>query len=238
MSVSPHEFFDLTGFTHAALFADAEHVWQALDRLEAYLESYEDWRALGEVSPHAVVTGKVFIGEGTIVEPYAVVNGPCIIGAGCEVRQGAYLRGKVIAGDGCVIGHCSEVKSSILLDGAKAPHFNYVGDSVIGNGANLGAGTVCANLRLDGREICVNTEGMKVATGRHKLGAIIGDRARTGCNAVLNPGTLLARESSIGVRRAALIEMESGVCEVGDRTPDFSHTPVIGQTALRGYSRP
>jgi NDP-sugar pyrophosphorylase family protein len=105
MSASPRELFDLTGFAHAALFAGVDRAWQALDRLEDYLASHHDWRLLGEVSPHAVVTGDVFIGAGTIVEPYAVVSGPCIIGAECQIRQGAYLRGPVITGDGCVIGH-------------------------------------------------------------------------------------------------------------------------------------
>lgn len=217
MSASPRELFDLTGFAHAALFAGLEHAWQVLDRLENYLASHDDWRVLGQVSPSAVVTGDVFIGKGTIVEPYAVVSGPCIIGADCHIRQAAYVRGPVITGDGCVIGHCSEVKSSLLLDGAKAPHFNYVGDSVLGRHVNLGAGTVCANLRLDGREVRVDVRGRRVATGRRKLGAILGDRARIGCNAVLNPGTLLAPDSGFNPLHIAPVQRDRGTGESDER---------------------
>lgn len=170
-------FFSIGRFAHKALWKEGESVWSALLSLDAYLN------------------GRVFVGEGTVVEPGARIVGPCILGKGCVVREGAYLRGGVIGGDGCVVGHGVEVKHSILLDGASVSHLNYVGDSILGNGANLGAGVKCANLRLDRKEIWVSYEGEKIATGLRKMGAIVGDGVQVGCNCVLNPGTLLGRES-------------------------------------------
>jgi NDP-sugar pyrophosphorylase family protein len=193
---SPLDFFDLTGSPHRRLFDELCYVWQALDRLPDYLAAHADWRILGELQTGAIVKGPVFIGKGTVVEPGALIIGPAIIGQECQIRHCAYLRGGVLLGDGCVVGHCSEVKSSILLDEAKAPHFNYVGDSILGNSVNLGAGTMCANLRLDGNEVFVrtgNSDDSRIGTGRRKLGAILGDGARTGCNVVLNPGALIPK---------------------------------------------
>ncbi len=209
MQTSPRDYFDLEGFRHRALFDSAEHVWEALDRLIAYLDWHSEWEVYGEVAPGAIVRGSVSIGKGSVVEPMAMIVGPTVIGENCVVRHAAYIRGQVVVGDGCVIGHCTEVKSSIVLDHAAAPHFNYVGDSIIGNHVNLGAGTVCANLRLDRGEVSVMDEsGERMATGRRKLGAIIGDGSSTGCNTVLNPGTLLPRGSVV---RPARLQLAAGV---------------------------
>jgi len=197
---SPRDFFELNGFAHADIFDGVEHVWQALDRLPDYLDAHGDWHVLGDVAPGAVLRGNVFIGRGSVVEPYAFIVGPAIIGENCTIRHSAYIRGDVIVGDDCIIGHCSELKSSIILNGSNVPHFNYVGDSIIGNDVNLGAGTICANLRLDEGEVFINgrtPERESIRTGRQKLGSIIGDGARTACNLVLNPGTLLPRGSAL-----------------------------------------
>jgi NDP-sugar pyrophosphorylase family protein len=198
MLTSPHDYFDLEEFRHRTLFDSVEHVWEALDRLTDCLDSHRCWEILGKVAPEAILRGPVFIGRGTVVEPNAMIIGPAVIGENCVIRHAAYLRGYVLAGDRCVIGHCTEVKASIMLDGAAAPHFNYVGDSIIGNDVNLGARTICANLRLDEGEVWVTDKGgEKMRTGRGKLGAIIGDSSRTACNIVLNPGTLLPRHSVV-----------------------------------------
>ncbi len=134
---------------------------------------------------------KISIGKGCIIEEGSYLEGPCFIGDGCEIRHGAYIRkGSVISND-CVIGHATEINRSLILDGAKIPHFNYVGDSVIGEGVNLGAGSKCANLRLDGKEITILSDGKRIYTGRKKFGALIGHGSLVGCNAVLNPGTIL-----------------------------------------------
>ena len=140
----------------------------------------------------------IYIGEGTVVEPGALIKGPSIIGNHTEVRQGAYLRGNCLIGDRCVVGHTTEVKHSIMLDDAKAGHFAYIGDSILGNHVNLGAGTKIANLRLDKKSIYVTLEGIKINTNRRKFGAIIGDDVQTGINATINVGTSIGNNSFIG----------------------------------------
>ena len=141
---------------------------------------------------------RVIIGPGTIVESGAFIKCPCVIGANTEVRQGAYIRGDVIVGDKCVVGHATEIKNSILLDGAKAGHFAYVGDSILGNNVNLGAGTKLANLKMvTGSVVVCTPKGERVDTRRRKLGAILADDTETGCNSVTSPGTILGRESRV-----------------------------------------
>ena len=139
----------------------------------------------------------IYLGEGSVVEPGALIKGPTIIGNNTEVRQGAYVRGNCLIGNGCVVGHTTEVKTSIMLDGAKAGHFAYVGDSILGNDVNLGAGTKLANLKIVDVEMKLKIEGRTYETGLKKLGAILGDHVETGCNSVTSPGTLLGRASLI-----------------------------------------
>lgn len=189
--MDPKIFFDLSQFEHAALFIQDKPVWEALVQLAGYLKRFAHGKISGEVSPCAWLVNpeSIVIGEGTIVEPGAYIQGPCIIGKRCQIRHGAYIRGETIIGDACVIGHATEVKHSIFLNGAKAPHFNYVGDSILGNDVNLGAGVKCANVKLDHSEIA--------KTGLKKMGAVIGDLAQLGCNAVTSPGTLIGRQAVI-----------------------------------------
>lgn len=141
--------------------------------------------------------GRIRLGRGTLVEPGAFLQSPSIIGDNTEVRQGAYIRGYCLAGNRCVIGHTTEVKHSILLDGAKAGHFAYLGDSILGNEVNLGAGTKMANLRFLPGNILIKTEEGTRDTGLRKCGAIMGDHSQTGCNSVTNPGTLLGKKTLI-----------------------------------------
>ena len=140
---------------------------------------------------------RIQLGMGTVVEPGALIKGPTIIGPHTEIRQGAYLRGKCIIGSRCVVGHTTEMKNSVMLDGAKAGHFAYIGDSILGCDTNLGAGTKLANLKLKGDTVAIPFEGLMLDTGLRKLGAIIGDGTEIGCNAVTNPGTLLGKESGV-----------------------------------------
>ena len=139
----------------------------------------------------------IYLGEGTVVEPGALIKGPSIIGNHTEVRQGAYLRGNCLIGDRCVVGHTTEVKHSIMLDDAKAGHFAYIGDSILGNHVNLGAGTKLANLKIVDVEMRLRVEGKVYETGLRKLGAILGDYTETGCNSVTSPGTLLGKASLV-----------------------------------------
>ncbi len=144
----------------------------------------------------AVLVGEgIGLGRGVLVESGAMVKGPALIGDNTEIRQGAYLRGHCLAGRRCVLGHTTEIKHAIFLDDAKAGHFAYVGDSVIGNNANLGAGTKLANLRFTGGDVPVKTAAGPVSSGLRKLGAILGDGVQTGCNSVTNPGTVIGRRS-------------------------------------------
>jgi len=134
---------------------------------------------------------KIIIGARTVVEPGALIKGPTILGVDTEVRQGAYLRGDCLVGNQCVVGHTTEIKSSIMLDEAKAGHFAYIGDSILGRSVNLGAGTKLANLRMIPGTVMIAINRKYYNTGRRKLGAILGDFTETGCNSVTSPGTLM-----------------------------------------------
>ncbi len=140
---------------------------------------------------------KISLGPGSLIQSGAYVEGPLSIGSNCEVRQGAYLRGYVLAGQGCVLGHSSEFKGAIMHDGAKAAHFAYVGDSILGADVNLGAGTKVSNLKIRGSKVVIPYKAQKFDTAMRKLGALLGDSVETGCNAVLNPGVILARDCCV-----------------------------------------
>jgi bifunctional UDP-N-acetylglucosamine pyrophosphorylase / glucosamine-1-phosphate N-acetyltransferase len=187
------EFFALDGFEHAALFRSRRPVWEALgDALDAYLAAWDRWE-LATPLPEGVhvLGGPVFIGPRCQIEPGAVLRGPLVVGEECEIRTGAYLRGRVVLGRACIVGAHSEVKGAILLDGARAPHQNYVGDSILGRDVNLGAGTILSNVKNVGREVTFRHQQALVRTGLKKFGAVLGDGCRTGCNTVLNPGVLM-----------------------------------------------
>ncbi len=146
----------------------------------------------------AVLIGsQIDLGQGVMVESGAMLKSPAIIGDCTEIRQGAYIRGYCLTGKRCVIGHTTEVKHTIFLDDAKAGHFAYLGDSILGNNVNLGAGTKMANLRFTGGEVPIKTPDKVIYSGLRKLGAILGDDVQTGCNSVTNPGTLIGRKSML-----------------------------------------
>jgi len=189
--LAPSWFFDLSQTPHRALFDSGRYVWDALKELENYVRAKARRRILGHVSPSASVIGDVYIGEETRVEPGAVIIGPAIIGDGCEIRSHAYIRPFVIVGDDSVVGHACEVKHSLLFPECQVPHFAYVGDSILGFRAHLGAGVKTANVKINNEPVEVVVEGERFATGLAKFGAVLGDYAEVGCNTVLNPGTLL-----------------------------------------------
>ena len=152
----------------------------------------------GLVDPGAHLLGdRIVVSAGARVHAGAVVEGPVYLGRDVQVLPGAYIRGGVWLGDGARVGAGTEVKRAVFLPGARAPHLNYVGDSILGAGVNLGAGTVLANFRHDGADIEIPTDAGRMATGRRKLGAILGDGVKTGCNAVLHPGVIVGRRTSI-----------------------------------------
>ena len=143
------------------------------------------------------IEGAVWIDPSVKLPAYATIIGPAWIGAGTEIRPGAFIRGNVIVGEGCVLGNACEFKNCLLMDGVQVPHFSYVGDSILGNGAHLGAGVICSNLRLDQQPVTLRIDGQLIDTGLRKFGAILGDKAEVGCNAVLNPGTLLGKRALV-----------------------------------------
>ena len=138
-----------------------------------------------------IIGNRILLGKGVLIESGALIKEPAIIGDQSEIRQGAYLRGYCLVGKRCVVGHTTEVKHSIFLNDAKAGHFAYLGDSILGGEVNLGAGTKFANLRFLPGNVSIKTDGGTIDSGLRKFGAILGDRAQTGCNSVTNPGTLI-----------------------------------------------
>lgn len=173
--------------------------WELLgDPLDEVLAALPSNAVEVRLPPEVHLAGdRIAIGRGTRVGPGAVLEGPLFIGRDVDIRAGSFVHSGSWIGDGAVVGASTEIKHSILLPGARAPHLNYVGDSVLGNGVNLGAGTILSNFRHDGAEVEIPAADRPIATGRRKLGAILGDEVRTGCNCVLHPGTVVGRGTSI-----------------------------------------
>jgi NDP-sugar pyrophosphorylase family protein len=173
--------------------------WELLDEpLDQILAGLPSSDIQGQLSPDVHLSGdRIVICAGARIHPTAVIEGPIYIGREVEIRPGAYLRGGIWIGDRCVVGANTEIKRAILLPHAKAPHLNYVGDSILGADVNLGAGTILSNFRHDGKNIRIPHGGQRIDTGRRKLGAILGDGVLTGCNSVLHPGVVVGRGTQI-----------------------------------------
>jgi UDP-N-acetylglucosamine diphosphorylase/glucosamine-1-phosphate N-acetyltransferase len=172
---------------------DCAYPWDLLNANEKLLKDLNS-HVEGEVEPNVTLKGAVSIGKGTIVKSGAYIVGPVIIGQNCDIGPNCYIRASTSIGNHCHVGASVEIKNSILFDGAKVPHLNYVGDSIIGTGCNLGAGTKIANLKLDHKNILAGG----VDSGRRKLGAILGDNVQTGINASINVGTMIGSGAFIG----------------------------------------
>lgn len=194
-SLLPSYFFDLSHYVHSSLFDLNDHVWKAIISLEKYFDRLTFDKSQASVSPSAYLANPetIHLGKGTIVEPGAYIQGPCWIGENCIIRHGAYIRGFVITGNHCVVGHDTEIIKSILFDHVHAAHFAYLGQTILGNHVNLGAGTKCANLKLDQKSILIHLDEKRMDTGLRKLGAVIGDHTQIGCNVVTNPGTFMGQ---------------------------------------------
>jgi len=168
--------------------------WDALKLLEKLTLEKEDIK--GQIESGVKWDVPIIVGKGSVIKFPSRIEGPVIIGENTIIGPFAYLRGPVIIGNDCKVGS-SEIKNSMMMDGSRAGHFNYVGDSIVGKKCNLGAGTKLANLRFDGEIIKVTVEKEKFSTGMRKLGAIMEDNSQTGCNAVLNPGTYVAKKGKV-----------------------------------------
>src|ERR1700758_5373373 len=173
---APAEFFDLEHTAHSKLFENQKYVWDALKQIASYLQFRLKPGVLGELIGKPFISNHVFIGRGTVIEQGAVLKGPAWIGENCQIRSGCYVRENVVVGNDVVMGNSCEFKNSIIFDEAQVPHFNYVGDSVLGYRAHLGAGVILSNVKLDHSEIAVDSPEGPVATGLTKFGAIVGDR--------------------------------------------------------------
>ena len=187
------ELFDLRYTAAAEYLGQFTHPWQALEGIEGLIREL----GAGLGADYLEVSPQVWVHRTASVAPTAYLGAPCIIGAGTEVRHCAFIRGSALVGAGCVVGNSVELKNVILFDHVQVCHFNYVGDSILGHCAHMGAGSVTSNVRGDQGDVSVRDGGEKISTGLWKCGAFIGDHAEVGCNAVLNPGTVLGRNSQI-----------------------------------------
>lgn len=190
------DLFDLAQTEYAAIFDGCNHAWEALKKIEAHLAKIPRQNPPKKF-PGASIGDRVVIGEGTVVEPGAMIKGPAIIGKNCQIRHNAYIRENVIIGDDCVVGNASELKNALLFNGVQAPHYNYIGDSILGHKAHLGAGVKISNIKLAPGNVTVMLDGVPTDTGLRKFGALVGDGAEVGCNAVLNPGSILGRGAMV-----------------------------------------
>jgi len=194
---APADFLDLKQTDHASLFEGTTQAWEVLPKLKAYFEQHFVPGQHGKLIGQPVIGEQVYIGRGTVIEPGAYIKGPAWIGPDCEIRHGAYIRENVVIGAGSVIGNSTEIKNSFLCNGCQAPHYNYVGDSILGAGVHLAAGVILSNLKLSGDFIVLRAGKTNLTTGLRKFGALVGDGAEIGCDAVLNPGSIVGRKSLI-----------------------------------------
>ena len=201
------ELFDFTHTIAREVITESDTPWECIGKIRDFCEYIvtrlpSDYKKIGDC---------VFAAESAEIFHDVTILGPTVIGRGTQIRPGAYIRGSAIIGDGVVIGNSTEVKNSIILDGAQLPHYNYVGDSIIGYKAHLGAGAIISNLRLDGKNVKIKAYGEKIDTGMRKMGALVGDKSQVGCNAVILPGTIIGRRSIIYPlsRAGGIIEPDS-----------------------------
>ena len=194
------------------LWLDIGMPWHLLDATKQYLDKLE-CDIEGEIEENVVLKGKVCVGKGTRIMSGTYIEGPVLIGENCKIGPNAYIRPYTVIGDNCHVGNACEVKASIIMNGSKVPHFNYVGDSIIGENCNLGAGTKIANLRLDERNIKVVVKGKIVDTGRRKLGVIMGDYVHTGINVSIDVGTMIGAYTAIapGARIKGVVATKSRI---------------------------
>ena len=191
--IRTRDLFDLDHTLARELLSACEYPWEALGRIGDAIRLIT-----GTLDPdiYKALPGDVYIARNAAVSSTASITGPCIIGENAQLRPGAYIRGNVLIGNGVVIGNSTELKNCIIFDGAEVPHFNYVGDSILGFKAHMGAGAITSNIKGSRTNIVVHGEN-EYPTGLRKFGAMLGDMAEIGCNTVLNPGTIIGRNTQV-----------------------------------------
>ncbi len=186
--------YDLTQTIAADIFAGVTYPWEVLSAIGSFIKKMgeqlegEEYKRIGE---------DVWIAKSAKVAPTAYIGGPAIIGKEAEIRHGAYIRGNAIVGEGAVVGNSTELKNVILFNKVQVPHYNYVGDSVLGYKAHMGAGAITSNVKSDKTLVTISNQGEKLETGLKKMGAMLGDNVEIGCNSVLNPGTVIGKGSHV-----------------------------------------
>ena len=188
------DLFDLSQSAAGEYLAKFCYPWEALSGLEDEIVRIGESLSIEE---YCEIAPKVWVHKTAKIAPTAYLGAPCVISAGTEVRHCAFIRGSALIGENCVVGNSAEVKNAVLFNGAQTPHFNYVGDSVLGYKAHLGAGAVTSNVKSDKSPVTVKNGSEKIETGLKKMGAMVGDYAEIGCNAVLNPGTVIGRNATV-----------------------------------------
>lgn len=190
--VETKDLFDCKTDYLKKLFEEHKYPWEILPEIKKYILELIDKGIEGfkEIQPG------VLVGENVKIYPTVTIEAPAIIGSGTEIRPGAFLRGNVITGENCVIGNSSELKNCVLLEKVQVPHYNYVGDSILGNKAHMGAGSICSNLKTDGKPVVIHGDE-EYETGLRKIGGILADGADVGCGCVLNPGTVIGKNTSV-----------------------------------------
>ncbi len=189
-----HDIFSYERSILGAEIAREEYPWDVLPKLKELIIG------LGATLPpdeYDMIGENVWISKSASVAPTASIAGPCIIGSGSEVRHCAYIRGSVIVGENAVVGNSAEIKNAILFDKVQVPHYNYIGDSILGLGAHFGAGAVTSNVKGNKSNVSVHADGAVIATGLRKFGALVGDGGEIGCGAVLNPGCVVGKNTQI-----------------------------------------
>ncbi len=174
------------------LFANATYPWEILGKIKEYATKLIEKGIEG----YTLIADGVLVGKNVKIYPTATIEGSAIIGSGSEIRPGAFIRGSVITGENCVIGNSTELKNCVMLDKVQVPHYNYVGDSVLGNRAHMGAGAICSNLKSDGKPVVIHGD-VDYETGLRKIGGILADGADIGCGCVINPGTVIGKNTSV-----------------------------------------
>lgn len=178
----------------AEIFAESIYPWEVLPKIESFIIELGNTLSLEEYDK---VGENVWIAKSATVAPTACINGPTIIGKNAEIRHCAFIRGKAIVGEGAVVGNSTELKNVILFNKVQVPHYNYVGDSILGYKSHLGAGSITSNVKSDKKLVVVKNDKEEIETGLKKFGAMIGDEVEVGCGTVLNPGTVIGRNTNI-----------------------------------------
>lgn len=194
MNLKATELFDFSHTAAGEYLSGFDYPWEALGGIKSEILRLGKSLDTGEYDE---ISENVWVHKTAKIAPTAYIGAPCIIGADTEVRHGAFIRGSALIGSGCVIGNSVEVKNAIIFDSVQVPHFNYVGDSILGYRSHMGAGSVTSNVKSDKTLVCVKNGEEIIETGLKKFGAMLGDFVEVGCNSVLNPGTVIGRNTNI-----------------------------------------